>query len=179
MIYVMFADGFEETEALAPVDVLRRCGLEVTTVSVTEEIIVEGAHGVPVVAEALIGETDFSDADAIIIPGGMPGAATLAAHTGVQQVLRQQAERGKLCCAICAGPMGMGQLGLLAGRKATCYPGFEEHLTGAEYTGTLVQEDGPFITAKGPAAAFEFGFTIARRFCPADAVEKVRQGMMF
>lgn len=179
MIYVFLADGFEEIEALAPIDILRRCGLDVTTVSVSDEIIVEGAHGVPVVAETLFDEVDLSEADALIVPGGMPGAATLAAHTGVQHALAAQAARGGLCCAICAGPMGMGQLGLLRGRRATCYPGFEDQLEGATYTATLVEEDDSFITAKGPAAACDFGFAIARRFCPADKVEQVRSGMMF
>lgn len=179
MIYVFLANGFEEIEALAPIDILRRCGQEVTTVSVNDEIIVEGAHGIPVVAETLFDEVDLQEADALIIPGGMPGAATLAAHSGVQHALVAQAERGALCCAICAGPMGMGQLGLLKGRRATCYPGFENQLEGATYTGALVEEDGNFITAKGPAAACDFGFAIARRFANAETVEQVRQGMMF
>lgn len=179
MIYVFLADGFEEVEALAPIDILRRCGQEVTTVSVTDEIIVEGAHGIPVVAETLFDEVDLTQADALIVPGGMPGAATLADHLGVQHALTAQATRGGLCCAICAGPMGLGRLGLLRGHKATCYPGFEDQLEGATYTGALVEEDANFITAKGPAAACEFGFAIARRFCPAEQVEQVRQGMMF
>ncbi len=179
MIYLFLANGFEEIEALAPTDILRRLGLEVTTVSVSDEIIVEGAHGIPVVAETLFDKVNLAEAEALIVPGGMPGAATLAAHTGVQHALAAQAARGGLCCAICAGPMGMGQLGLLEGRRATCYPGFEDQLAGATYTGALVEEDGHFITAKGPAAACDFGFAIARRFCSAEQVEQVRQAMMF
>lgn len=179
MIYVFLADGFEEIEALAPIDILRRCGKEVTTVSVTDEIIVEGAHGIPVVAETIFDEVDLSEAEALIVPGGMPGAAALASHIGVQHALVAQAAKGGLCCAICAGPMGMGQLGLLKGRRATCYPGFEDQLEGATYTAALVEEDGSFITAKGPAAACEFGFAIARRFVDAAEVEKVQKGMMF
>lgn len=175
----MLANGFEEIEALAPIDILRRCGKEVTTVSINDEIIVEGAHGIPVVAETLFDEVDLTEAEAIIIPGGLPGATNLAEHIGVQHALTAQAARGGLCCAICAGPMGMGQLGLLRGRRATCYPGFEQHLDGATYTGALVETDLPFITAKGPAAACEFGFAIARQFCNAEVVEGVRRGMMW
>lgn len=179
MIYVFLADGFEEVEAFAPIDILRRCGQEVTTVSVTDEIIVEGAHGIPVVAETLFDEVDLTQADALIVPGGMPGAATLADHLGVQHALTAQATRGGLCCAICAGPMGLGRLGLLRGHKATCYPGFEDQLEGATYTAALVEEDANFITAKGPAAACDFGFAIARHLCPTEQVEQVRKGMMF
>lgn len=179
MIYVFLADGFEEIEALAPVDILRRCGLDVTTVSVSDEIIVEGAHGIPVVAETLFDEVDLTDADALIVPGGMPGAATLAAHTGVQHALVAQAAKGGVCCAICAGPMGLGQLGLLRGQRATCYPGFEDQLEGATCTGALVEESGQFITAKGPGAAAEFGFTIASRFCAPEVVADVRKKSIF
>ena len=177
MLHLFLADGFEEIEALATVDVLRRCGLDVQTVSVTDEIIVEGAHGVSVVAEELLESVDVTDSEALILPGGMPGAETLCNTPKLQEMLKSHAAKGGLCCAICAAPMMLGKLGLLNGRRATCYPGFEDHLAGAEYTAAPVEEDGHFITANGPAAAVDFACAIGKRL--GANVENVRKGMMY
>ena len=177
MVHLFLADGFEEIEALATVDVLRRCGIEVQTVSVTEEIIVEGAHGVGVVADELLESVDVTDSEALILPGGMPGAETLANTLKLQEILKVHAAKGGLCCAICAAPMVLGRLGLLKGRRATCYPGFEKFLEGAEYTATAVEEDGSFITANGPSSAVDFACAIGKKL-GAD-VENVRKGMLY
>jgi 4-methyl-5(b-hydroxyethyl)-thiazole monophosphate biosynthesis len=176
--YVFLADGFEEVEALTPVDVLRRAGLNVKTVSVMPSRAVNGAHGVPVVADLLFEEVDKDQAEMLILPGGMPGATNLDAHDGLSRLIHFFAEQGKPLAAICAAPLVYGKRGLLRGKKATCYPGFEKYLEGADYTAALVQEDGNFITGKGPGAAMEFAFAIVRRVCGEPVVKELKQGMM-
>lgn len=179
MIYLFLADGFEEIEALATLDVLRRCGLKVTTVSNTNRPVVMGAHSTPVTADSLFDDVDTTDADALILPGGMPGAKNLLENAVLRDKLVAQHSAGKLVAAICAAPMVLGQHGLLVGRRATCYPGFEAQLTGADVVAEYVVEDGNVITGKGPAAAVDFGFAIAARFVPAEVVAQVRAGMLF
>ena len=140
-VYVFLADGFEDVEALIPIDVLRRGGVEVVTVSTTDFPLVESAHGVNIEADLQFEQCDFSDADLLMLPGGMPGAANLYSHEGVCKAVCDQAAAGKKIAAICAAPaVVLAQLGLLEGKKATCYPGFEQVLkdAGAQYTGDLV-----------------------------------------
>lgn len=176
-IYVFLADGFEEVEALTPVDVLRRAGLKVVTVSVMDNKVVNGAHGVPVVADILFDEME-AEADMLLLPGGMPGASNLDAHSGLSELILQHAAQGKPLAAICAAPLVLGKRGLLEGRKATCYPGFEEFLYGADYTSSLVEQDGNYITGKGPGAAMDFAFAIVEKFCGVKTVCELKQGMM-
>lgn len=178
-IYEFLANGFEDVEALAPLDIMRRANLNVKTVSVTGRKEVETAHHVKVVADVLFEEVDFSDVEMLFLPGGMPGAANLAAHAGLRTLIAKAYKEGKLLTAICAGPMVYGRMGLLKGRKATCYPGFEKELEGAEYTGTLVQLDGPFTTAKGPAASFSLGYAIVERLCGKEKADELKDGMVF
>lgn len=179
MIYLFLANGFEEIEALATLDVLRRCGLQVTTVSVHTGVNVTAAHGLTVQAEKLFAEVDLEGAEALVLPGGMPGAQNLLEHEGLRAALCAQHARGGLVAAICAAPMVLGQHGLLAGRTATCYPGFEPKLTDAKVCADYVVADGNVITGKGPAAAVEFAFTIAGRFVPQSKIAEVRAGMLF
>lgn len=179
MIYVFLATGFEDIEALAPVDILRRAGLPVETVSVSGEQIVESAHGVGFVADRRLSEVNFPEADMLVLPGGMPGATNLDACETLRRAIVAHYEAGKPLAAICAAPLVYGHLGLLRGVRATCYPGFELHLEGAIPTGALVEQDGQFITGKGPAAAMEFGYRIAEYFLGAEAVEPLRQGMIY
>lgn len=177
---MFLANGFEDIEALAPVDILRRGGQDVVTVSIADNREVESAHGVTVVADTTLEATDdFDDADLLVLPGGMPGAAHLDAHPGVRQALAAHYGRGRLIGAICAAPMVLGHMGLLRGRRATCYPGFEQELDGAEYTGELISEDGPFITGEGPAAAFEFGYCLLAHLTDAASVEQLKDGMRY
>ena len=133
-IFVFLAEGFEEIEALTPVDVLRRAGLSVQTVSVMDEQVVAGAHGVPVVADKMFAEINPEDAEMILLPGGLPGATNLDAHEGLSQMILDFAKEEKPLAAICAAPLVFGNRGLLNGKKATCYPGFETYLQGADYT---------------------------------------------
>lgn len=177
-IFVFLATGFEEIEALTPVDVLKRAGLSVQTVSVMDEQIVVGAHGVPVVADKMFEEIVSEDAEMILLPGGLPGATNLDEHQGLGRLIMSFAEAGKPLAAICAAPLVLGKRGLLVGKKATCYPGFESYLEGAEYTANLVEVDGNFITGKGPGAAMEFAFAIVEKYCGIDKVQELKQGMM-
>ena len=177
-IIVFLAEGFEEIEALTPVDVLRRAGLVVQTVSIMDEQVVAGAHGVPVLADKMFAEINPEDAEMILLPGGLPGATNLDAHEGLGQLISDFAKAEKPLAAICAAPLVFGNRGLLQGKKATCYPGFETYLQGAEYTAALVEKDANFITGKGPGAAMEFAFAIVERYCGIDKVNELKQGMM-
>ena len=177
-IFVFLAEGFEEIEALTPVDLLRRAGLSVQTVSVMDEQVVAGAHGVPVLADKMFAEINPEDAEMILLPGGLPGATNLDAHEGLSQLILDFAEADKPLAAICAAPLVLGNRGLLQGKKATCYPGFETYLQGAEYTAALVEKDGNIITGKGPGAAMEFAFAIVEKYCGMDKVNELKQGMM-
>ena len=177
-IFVFLADGFEEIEALAPVDILRRAGLSVKTVSVMDEQVVAGAHGVPVLADVMFDEINAEDAEMILLPGGLPGATNLDAHQGLSQMILDFAKEEKPLAAICAAPLVFGNRGLLEGKKATCYPGFETYLKGAQYTAALVEKDGNFNTGKGPSDAMEFAFAIVEKYCGMDKVNELKQGMM-
>ena len=177
-IYVFLAEGFEELEALTPVDVLRRAGLSVKTVSVMDKYIVTGAHGVPVLADVMFDEVFAEDVEMILLPGGLPGATNLDAHEGLSGMILNFAKAEKPLAAICAAPLVFGNRGLLEGKKATCYPGFETYLKGAQYTAALVEKDGNFITAKGPGAALEFAFAIVEKYCGIQLVNELKKGMM-
>ena len=178
-VYAFLATGFEEVEALAPVDVLRRGGVDIQTVSIMGQREVEGAHGVTVLADLLLDECPMDDADLLMLPGGMPGAQHLDGCLPLQQALVQHHRKGKLIAAICAAPMVLGHLGLLQGRKATCYPGFQSHLEGAEYTAELVTVDGNIITGEGPAAAFPYAYTLLATLTDEATADKVAEGMMY
>lgn len=181
-VYVFLADGFEDVEALIPVDVLRRGGVEVITVSTTDFPLVESAHGVGIEADLQFEQCDFSDADLLMLPGGMPGAANLVAHDGVCKTVSAQAAAGKKVSAICAAPaVVLAQLGLLSGRKATCYPGFEQALKdgGAQYTGDLVTVDGNITTAEGPAAAFPYAYELLSQLVDQPTSDQVAEGMRY
>ena len=177
-IFVFLADGFEEIEAITPIDVLRRAGLNVQTVSVMEEQIVAGAHGIPVVADKMFADIHLEDAEMLLLPGGLPGATNLDAHQGLSNMILAFASEGKALAAICAAPLVFGNRGLLQGKKATCYPGFESYLIGAEYTAALVEIDGNFITAKGPGAAMDFAFAIVEKYWGIEKVNELKSGMM-
>ena len=179
MIYEFLATGFEDIEALAPLDIIRRAGLEIKTVSITGEKIVYSAHGVGIEADALMEEVDLGAADMLLLPGGLPGSTNLDACAPLRQAILAHHVQGKPLAAICAAPMVYGHLGILQGVKATCYPGVESHLQGAIYTGELVTKDGSFITGRGPAAAMEFGYVIAEHFLGEEAVAPLREGMIY
>ena len=177
--YMFLANGSEEIEALIPVDVFRRGGVEIKTVSITGSELVEMAHGVTVKADLKFEDAKLEDADLLMLPGGLPGATNLNDHEGVRNAVLSQYEKGKLVAAICAAPMVFGSLGLLEGKRATCYPGCESTMTGAEYTKQLVTIDGNIITGEGPAAAFPYAYAILEIFAGKTVADQLREGMMF
>lgn len=178
-VYVFLADGFEDIEALAPVDILRRGGLDVKTVSINGSETVTSAHGIQVKADLLFDAADMADADLLMLPGGMPGAKNLDEHEGVRRALVRHAEQQKLIGAICAAPMVLGHLGLLRGKRATCYPGFDTELDGATYTAEPVTTDGNIVTGKGPGASFAYGYCLLAKFKGERVVAELKQGMMY
>ena len=161
-----------ETEALAPVDVMRRAKLDVKTVGVTGKCVTS-SHGVPVKADITIDNIDFDDVQGVVLPGGMPGTLNLEANKKVLEAVKYSCENGKIVAAICAAPSILGHLGILDGKKATCFPGFEKELKGADYTGTHTVTDGNIITAKGAGCAIEFGHAIVSLAVSKDAADKV------
>lgn len=178
-MYAFLAPAYEEVELLGVVDVCRRAGIEVNMVSTTADAAVESAHGVKIVADSLFNDNDYTDADLLFLPGGMPGATNLAAHEGLNAVLKAHFEAGKKLSAICAAPLVFGRLGILAGKKCTCYPGFENELTGATPTGALVEKDGQFMTGTGPSASLALGYMIVEDLCGKDVADNLRNGMMY
>jgi len=178
-MYVFLAEGFEEIEALAPVDVMRRACLNVTTISISDSKLVKGAHGIPVIADAQFSELDFSDAALLFLPGGLPGATNLDDHEGLRSLLLNKSHGDVILSAICAAPLVLGNLGLLEGKQATCYPGFENTMRGATYTAQQVTVDGNILTACGPAAAWALGFTIVEHFCGALKAKELKKSMQF
>lgn len=178
-IYVFLATGFEDIEALGAVDVMRRAALPVRTVSVTGERTVMSSHHVGIVADELFDDVDFSDAALLYLPGGMPGAANLQAHEGLAALIQRHFEAGRPLAAICAAPMVYGGMGLLDGLRATCYPGFEDSLLGAEATGELVVQDGQFFLGKGPAAVLELSYRLVEHFCGIEKSAEIRDAMIY
>ena len=174
---MFLADGFEEVEALCPLDILRRAGLEVTTVGIGKDTII-GAHGISVRAD--IPDVLYRDStpDMIILPGGMPGSSNLDQSKTVDAALRAAARKGAFLCAICAAPMVLGKRGYLNGKKAVCYPGFEEYLEGAEVSQTeTVVRDGNIITAKGMGVALDFGLELVRALKDNETAEQIRSSV--
>ncbi len=177
MIYVFLAQGFEEIEALAVVDVLRRAELDVITVGVGEDFVI-GSHQIPVAADIRDKNLVLDEkVEAIVLPGGMPGTLNLEKNEYVQKAIDWAVENDKLVCAICAAPSILGHKGLLNGKKATCFPGFEEELFGAEVSKNFVVKDGNFITAKGMGSAIEFGLQIAEILTNPLEVKKIRASL--
>lgn len=177
-VYVFLADGFEEIEALTAIDVLRRAGLNVKITSVTPDEIVKGAHGVSVFCDVNFNNCDFYDADLLLLPGGMPGAETLANHKGLCKLLIDYAKTNKNIAAICAAPMVLGNLGLLEGYKVTCYPGFETYLKGAICEEKPVVHDRNIITGSGPGAALQFALKIVEVIVGKEVAAQLHSGMI-
>lgn len=160
MFYLFLAEGFEETEALAALDVMRRAKLDVKTVGVTGEFVTS-SHGVCVKADITPDRVSFDNIEGVILPGGMPGTLNLEKSKTVTDSVQYCYDNDKIIAAICAAPSILGHMGLLKGKRATCFPGFENELDCAEYTASHTQTDGRIVTAKGAGCAVEFGHAIA------------------
>ena len=169
MNYIFLDNGFEEIEAITTIDLLRRADIMVTTVSVTGIETVLGAHNIAVKADALFQAVDFSDAEMLILPGG---ATRLGEHNDLCELLLQHNAENKMIAAICAAPSVLGQLGILHGKQATCYPGFESYL-GESFIGGLVVESMNIITAKGPGLSSDFAFCIIEKLKGSDIADQV------
>lgn len=176
MIYMFLADGFEEIEALCPLDLLRRAGLEVRTVGIGGSVI-QGSHGIKVTADMVDTDFDGKDIDMVILPGGMPGSVNLDASVTVDKALKLAAEKNAYLCAICAAPLVLGRRGLLAGKRVTCYPGFEHELTGASEIVTGVATDGKVITAEGMGVALDFGLALVAALTGKDQAERIKHAI--
>ena len=177
MIAVLLADGFEEIEALTPVDMLRRAGLEVLTVGITSKIAV-GAHGISVICDKLPEEIDLDMISTVILPGGMPGSLNLDASAFTDEILKSVNARGGRIAAICAAPLVLGRRGLLEGRRATCYPGFENELVGATVTDEPVITDGNITTARGMGVALEFSKELISLLVAKEKAEELSSAIM-
>ncbi len=176
MIYMFLADGFEETEALATLDVLRRAEIEVKTVGVTGCTVI-GSHGISVFADLGIDEISVSDVSGVVLPGGMPGTTNLEKNDTVIECVKYAANNNLLVAAICAAPLILGHLGILVGKKATCFPGFESELKGAEIIEFGVVGDANVITAKGAGVSLEFGFKIVEFIKDKGLADNLRKTM--
>ncbi|MGN1316627.1 MAG: DJ-1 family glyoxalase III [Acutalibacteraceae bacterium] len=179
MIYVFLAEGFEEIEALAPVDFLLRMGVEVKTVGVSGKFC-RGAHGINVEADILSEDVDLGGSlEGIILPGGMPGAENLNNSADVQRAIDYCFEKGKIIAAICAAPFILGRKGILKGKNATCFPGFEEELDGANVLDEGVVTVGNIVTARGAGVAWEFGAAIGTLLKGQEKAKAVLRGIQW
>lgn len=178
-LYAFLADGFETVEALAVIDVLRRGKIDVCTVSISDKREVTSAHSIPVIADKIFDDCDFSDGDAIFLPGGMPGTLNLEAHAGLSKLIDSYYEEGKYVTAICAAPSILGHHNILKGKKATCYPGYEKDLYGAEATGEAVVADGKVITARGMGKAVELGIKLLEVFTDRETANDMAKTIQF
>lgn len=178
-VYVFLAEGFEEIEGLTVVDLLRRAKIETEMVSVMEGKQIKGSHGIKVTADSMFADVDFSDADILVLPGGMPGTLNLGKHQGLCELLKKHYGEGKKIAAICAAPSIFGQLGFLNGRVAACYPGFESKLEGAVVCAAKVAVDGNVTTAKGMGAAIDFGLKLIEELSGLEKAMEIREGIIY
>lgn len=178
-VIAFMAQGFEEVECLAVVDVLRRAGVEVTTVSITDNIAVTGSHNITVIADEPFDEDVCKDADLLFLPGGMPGTTNLAAHEGVKKAITNFLAEEKRIAAICAAPSVFGEMGILKGKKATCYPGFEGKLLGACHCQEGVVTDGNITTGRGLGYALDLGLEIVALLVSPEKAAEVKKAIQY
>ncbi|MGF0065310.1 DJ-1 family glyoxalase III [Lachnospiraceae bacterium SGI.085] len=178
-IGIFMADGCEEIEGLTVVDIVRRAGIDITTISISDKNEVAGAHGITFLADAKKDEVVFSTLDGIVLPGGMPGTTNLGADETVDKVIREFAAGGKLVAAICAAPSVLGQAGILNGKHATSYPGFEPKLTGAVTSEDSVVQDGNVITSRGMGTAIAFALEIVSYFTDKKTADKLAESIIY
>ena len=178
-IGIFMADGCEEIEGLTVVDIVRRVKLDIDTISITGKKQVTSSHNVTFLTDTTVEEADFSSYDGIVLPGGMPGTIHLGENETVNRVIREFASQGKLVAAICAAPSVLGQAEILKGKNATCHPGFEDKLLGANVKFEPVVCDGNVITSRGMGTAIPFALEIVRYFLDDAAVEHVKTGLVY
>lgn len=176
---ICMAEGCEEIEGLTVVDLLRRSNVTIDMISITGELQVKGSHGITFLADRLISDTELSDYDGIILPGGIPGTPNLGMCEAVTQAIREFAQQNKLVAAICAAPSVLGQCGVLEGKRATSYPGFDKDMPGCDYREDRVVVDGNVITSRGMGTAIEFGLAILSYIKDEKTAEDLAEKIMF
>lgn len=176
---IFLADGFEEIEGLTVVDILRRAGVEIHMVSITGETKVTGSHGIEIKCDTCIGQENFSETELFVLPGGMPGTKNLGACKALTELLTASFETGKKLAAICAAPSVLGDLGILKGKKVCCYPGFEEHLTGAQVVFDQVAQDGNVTTSRGMGTAIPFALSLVSQMVSEEKAQELAQSIIF
>ena len=176
-VALFLADGFEEIEALTPVDVLRRADIKVSTISISNSLEVTGAHQIIVKADKTFDDVNFDDFTCSVLPGGIPGAINLKEHKQLNELLLKFANEGKLIGAICAAPIVPGSLGLAKNKKVTCYPGFEDQLAEAEYTGNPTEVDGQLITGKAAGASMAFALQLVEMLSGKEKAKEIADKM--
>lgn len=177
-VYIFLAEGFEEIEAIAVIDLLRRAGLTAITVAVGTSLEVAGAHHIPVRADKALQDINPKEADALVLPGGLPGVTNLNESDVLRAMIQEATADGRLVAAICAAPMILGQLGLLNGKRATCYPSFEPHLKGYIPTSEAVVVDGHIITASGVGVALEFALAIVTYLLNEKTADEIAKAIL-
>lgn len=178
-VVMLFADGYETVEALMVVDILRRAGVEVVMTSITEDEKVRSSHNVVVEMDATMDEIDMMEFDGVILPGGMPGTTNLSESEAVKKALLCMQEAGKIVSAICAAPSVLGKHGLLNGKKACCYPSFEDALMGAQVSESPVVVDGNIVTSRGLGTAMEFAFALLELLEGKEKVEQIKKAIIY
>lgn len=178
-VYAFLASGLEEVECLAVVDVLKRAGVEVSLISISDTREVVGSHQIHITTDACFSQINPLEADCLFLPGGMPGTKHLGEHAGLCEALLLAAQEGKHLAAICAAPSVLGQLGLLKGKTATCYPGFESQLEGATYSRQGVVTDGAISTARGLGYALDLGLELARILVGEKTAAEVKAAIQY
>ncbi len=178
-VCVFLADGFEEIEGLTVVDILRRAGVDTQMVSISSDWMVTGSHKIPVQADVCMEEADFSGTELLVLPGGMPGTLNLGACDALTGLLVQFHKEGKKVAAICAAPGVLGDLGILKGKKAVCYPGFEERLHGANVAYDKVAVDGNVTTSRGMGTAIPFALALVEQLVSKEKAEELKKGIIY
>jgi len=176
-VSVFLATGFEEIEAVSIIDILRRAGAEVSVISVTGLKVVEGSHFIKITADGLFESVSFENTDMLVLPGGMPGAKNLAAHSGLTKLITAFNSQEKFLGAICAAPLVFGQLGILENREATCFPGFEAYLKGAKLSNLPVVADGNIVTGKGAGVAVLFALKLVEKLSGKSVADSLKEKM--
>jgi len=176
---VFLADGFEEVEGLTTVDLLRRAEVRVTMVSIMDDKMVTGAHGIRVEADACFADAEYEEESLLVLPGGMPGTLNLGAHKGLTELLKRFNAEGRKLAAICAAPSVLGQLGILEGKRATSYPGFEGQLIGAETTENRVEVSGNVTTSRGVGTAIPFALALIAQLVSEDRANEIKEEIIY
>ncbi len=178
-VYIFLADGFEDIEGLTVVDLMRRAQVDIETVSIKDTREVTTSRGVPLLTDRVFAETDFSDADMLVLPGGMPGTKYLGEYEPLKKLLKEFYEKGGKVAAICAAPSVLAQLGILEGRRATSYPSFMDQLTGASVSEDSVVVDGNVTTSRGMGTAIDFGLSLIAQLAGEEKADAIADSIVY